>query len=228
MTLVAMQPTYLPWAGYFNLMARTERFVFLNNVQFDKPSWQMRNRILVGGQPHFLTVPTQGSQNQLIMDVAVDGAHWREKHSKLLEHTYGKHAFGRAMLDCVQPILCDASTDKLEALNMRLIEALSRNLELTPEFHRASSLPAEGKRSARLVSLCRHFGDEKYLSPAGSAEYIAEDRAFDQAGILVEFQRFQPKKYAQRKAPEFVPSLSIVDVVANLGWAGAAEYVRAA
>jgi hypothetical protein len=220
-----MQPTYLPWAGYFNLIGRVSSFVFLDDVQFAKPSWQMRNRILHRGSPHFLTVPTQGSRHQALSDVHLSGDTFRSQHQKTLEHTYGKHPYGREMLDAVLPVLSDLSLERLVDLNVALIVVLCRGLGLEPPSRRASEFGAQGKRSSHLLEILEACGERCYLSPEGSREYIAQERVLEAAGISVEYQDFVPAPYPQRGSDEFVPRLSIVDAIAHLGWAGARRYV---
>lgn len=228
MTTAIMQPTYLPWAGYFNLMARVDTFVFLDDVQFAKPSWQMRNRLLLQGAVHFITVPTQGSRNQRIREVQLAGEDFRGKHEKQLEHAYRKHPHGPALLDLVLPILRDRALTRLAELNVALIGAFADRLGISPRFVRSSELAPSGERSARLLHLLQLLNERDYLSPAGSAEYITEDAVLEQAGVRVEYQRFQPRPYSQKGAATFEPALSIVDVVANLGFDGARSYVSQA
>jgi len=228
MTTAIMQPTYLPWAGYFNLIHRAERFVFLNDVKFEKSSWQTRNRILLQGRVHFITAPTSGSRNQLICEVALAKGDFRSKHQRLLEQAYAKHPHGPELLEVVLPVLSDPCLEKLQDLNMQLILALCRALGVASEFLRSSELGPEGERSARLVSLLQKFGERDYLSPPGSADYIAEDGLLEPAGVRVEYQHFEPLPYPQRAATTFEPRLSIVDVVANLGFELGQKYVTQA
>lgn len=228
MTAAIMQPTYLPWAGYFNLIGRVQRFVLLNDVQFAKPSWQMRNRILLQGRVQFITVPTLGSRNQLISEVRLAPEDWRSKHQKMLEHAYAKHPHGAAALGAVLPVLADRGVDKLQDLNARLIASLCSALSIPAKLVWSSELAPEGQRSARLLGILNQLGERAYLSPPGSADYIAEDALLDAAGVQVEYQHFDPQPYPQRGAPQFEPRLSIVDVIASLGTAAARDYVMQA
>ena len=63
MKISIMQPTYLPWSGYFSMIKNADIFVFLDDVQFDKRSWQQRNRILLNKKETFLTVPVISKKN---------------------------------------------------------------------------------------------------------------------------------------------------------------------
>jgi hypothetical protein len=142
-----------------------------------------------------------------------------------LEHAYRKHPHGAAMLELVLPLLDDRSLVRLEQLNLALIRGFAARLELAPKFSCSSDLAPSGQRSERLLSILQLLGERDYLSPAGSAAYIAEDAVLEAAGVRVEYQRFEPLPYPQRGASQFEPALSIVDVVANLGFEGARAYV---
>lgn len=227
MKCAIMQPTYLPWSGYFNLIASVDVFVFLDDVQYERQSWQNRNRVLVGGKAHWLTVPAVRLElSQAFNTVRVDDTQgWRKKHLQLLEQTYGKHPHGPEALDVVR-MIADPAVTGLADLNMRLIREFSRRLGLAPRFARSSELGIQGQRSERLLKICEHFGCGDYLSPVGSAEYLAEDKVFDAAPVKLSFQKFKAEPYPQRKCPAFVESLSIVDVAANLGWDAARGYVQ--
>lgn len=223
-----MQPTFLPWSGYFYLMASAHEFVFLDDVQFAKPSWQMRNRILCRGAAYFVTVPTSGGRHQLLKDVRIADEPFRPKLCRLLEHTYGKHPFGGPLLELVVPILMNTELERLEQLNLGLIDALASALCISPKTHLARELAVPGKRSDHLVNIARELGATRYLSPPGSANYLAEDGAFEAAAIPVEFSCYEARPYPQRGTNEFVPQLSVIDVIAHLGFEEARRYVTEA
>ena len=89
---VIMQPAYLPWAGYFNLISKADIFVFLNDAQFEKHEWQNRNRILMNEAYHWITVPV--SRNGLdtkICEIKIsENQPWRKKHLSMIRQTYLK------------------------------------------------------------------------------------------------------------------------------------------
>lgn len=162
-----MQPTYLPWAGYFNLIAHSHHFVFLDEVKFEKSSWHTRNRIPFGGQETTLTVHTLGSRDQPLHQVAInDRVSWRKKHQRALEFAYAHSPFGKLALDAVIPHITDHSLSHLAQLNIAIIRHLSDLLGLETEFHRSSQMQAQGSRSGRLLSLLQQLGTQSYFSPA--------------------------------------------------------------
>ena len=222
-----MQPTYLPWSGYFNLIARAEEFVFLDDVQFSHQSWQQRNRIVVNGQPYVLTVPVLTSDRgpQLIRDVAVDDSkHWRKKHLRTIQQTYARHPFGREAVSLVEGTL-ESGGNRLAQINMALIGAFCQALGLQPSCHLSSELQVAGTRSERLLGMCRLFHADTYLSPRGSREYLEDDAVFTGSEVQVVYQDFDPPPYPQRGAAEFVSHMSIVDLLANVGFEQGRRYV---
>lgn len=226
MRCVIMQPTYMPWAGYLNLIAQADVFVFLDDVQFEKQSWQNRNRVLVSGAAHWLTVPVlrQHLSDKIHMIAVDDAQPWRRKHVELLRGSYARHPHRADMLALAEGILDPANT-RLCDLNIFVIRAIASALGLERRFVRSSTLGIGGQRSQRLVEICRHLDCDQYLSPNGAREYLAQDGDFDASGVQLVFQDFGAREYEQKGAPAFVSHLSILDVVANLGLQGARRYV---
>jgi hypothetical protein len=228
MTVCIMQPTYLPWSGYFNLIAQAKDFVFLDDVQFSHQSWQQRNRIVVNGQPYVLSVPVLTSDRgpQPICAVRVDESkHWRKKHLRTLQQAYAKHPFGRQAAALVEDAVGDGS-DLLMEINIAVIRAFCRAMGLAPAFHRSSELAVTGARSQRLLAICRLLAAQSYLSPRGSQDYLEEDGVFAGSEIALVYQEFNPAPYPQRGVSQFISHMSIVDLVANVGFEAGRKYVE--
>ena len=223
-----MQPTYFPWAGYFNLIRSADVFVFLDDAQFERGTWHNRNRVLVEGKAHWLTVPTIRERlGSALNEVSTDEKlAWRRKHISLLRQNYGRHAHGSEMLDLAEQAIGDVRDNLLASLNMRIIAECCRLLQIKTPLLRASELGVSGVRSLRVARICDHLKWEEYLSPPGALEYLLQDGFCSLTPARLLIQEFQPEPYAQRGATAFVSHLSIIDVVANLGWADAAGYVE--
>ncbi|MET0294202.1 MAG: WbqC family protein [Phenylobacterium sp.] len=220
-TAAIMQPTYLPYLGYFSLIAQADVFVFLDDVQFARRSWQSRNRILGAGGEVMLTVPVKKHDREtLIRDIEIaDDQPWRDKHLASIRHAYaGRPGFieGLAFLE---PRLAAQQQGKLADLTCAIAQDAAAELGLSPRFVRASQLAVVGRRSDHLLSICRAVGASDYLSPMGSADYMTEDAVFDGAGFPVRFLGFTPLEYPQRRG-DFTPYMSFVDALMNLGWSG--------
>lgn len=224
-TAAIMQPTYLPYLGYFHLIAAADVFVFLDDVQFARRSWQQRNRILGPGGETMLSVPVQkADRDAAICEIEVSDAEpWREKHLASVRHAYARRPFFAEGMAFLEAQLAAPATG-LADLNCGLIQAAAGQLGLTAEFVRASALAAPGHRSDHLLAICRAVGATDYLSPMGSHDYMEDDGVFADAGFPVRFQGFVEIPFPQGSEP-FTPYMAFIDAVMNLGWAGTRDLV---
>lgn len=216
-----MQPTYLPYLGYFQLMAASYVFVFLDDVQFARRSWQSRNRILTAQGELMLTVPVKKHDRDTpIHAIEIDDSQpWRDKHLAAMRHAYGKRPFFEEGWAFVSEQLARERDGKLADLTCGTAVAAAAKLDIHTRFVRASTLNADGARSEHLLNLCRAVEAEAYVSPMGSAGYMEEDGVFRDAGFPARFQAFQPEEYPQGPRP-FTPYMSFVDALMNVGWDG--------
>jgi hypothetical protein len=223
-----MQPTYFPWAGYYHLIDIVDVFVFLDDVQYERGTWQNRNRILLNGQSHWLTVPaTRQFLGQALNQITVDDKqNWRLKHTKLLSNAYAKHPYAKEMLESVASVL-NCEINKLSELNIWIISEFAKNMGITTRMLRSSDLGICGGRTERLIRICEYFDCDEYISPVGSAGYLADDGFVDKTEITLSFNNYSPCPYPQLNAKGFISHLSVVDIIANLGLRGASKYIRA-
>lgn len=222
-----MQPTYMPWAGYLHLMAGVDTFVYLDDAQYERSSWQNRNRVLVNGKECWLTVPVVREHlGAKINTVVVDDAiHWRRKQLTLLGHAYGRHVFGKPMLEMAERIL-DTSLCQLAELNIALLEDLRGKLSITTPILRSSELGIEGTRTDRLIDILDLIEAKEYVTPPGALEYLRQDHFVGRTNVRLLVHNFNAQPYPEKDSQSFISHLSILDVVANLGWAEAAKYIR--
>lgn len=221
-----MQPTYLPYLGYFRLIRDSDLFVFLDDVQFERRSWQQRNRILGPHGIKMLTVPVRHApQATLIKDIQLaEPERTAEEHKAALRLAYEGRPFASENLVFSDRMM--KPTPGLADLNISIIGAAKRLLDIDTPCLRSSKLQCGGKRSDRLLQICRRLGADQYLSTPGSADYLAADGVFAAAGVPVEFMDWKPQPYGQGH-PEFVPYMCFLDAVANVGWKGARALIDA-
>jgi hypothetical protein len=221
-----MQPSYLPWAGYFNLISEADVFVFLDDAQLQKNSWHNRNRLLVNHLPHWITVPVKRAtlKQKINNSMLADDKNWKQKHIKLLKHTYAKHSYFCDILELCN-MLDQGNFDNLADLNIQLIKWFLQKLDLTSKLYLSSELAIEGKRTERIIGILEKLEAKTYLSPQGAGEYLDLDDFINQTKIKLSYQEFKPPKYKQYRHDDYQSHLSIVDVVANIGWDEAKQYI---
>jgi len=224
--IAIMQPTYMPWSGYFNLMASVEDFVFLDDVQFEKNSWQNRNRIIQNGSEVMLTIPVENrNMTTLIKDVEVSFSRdWRKKHIMTIRQSYSKAPFKEEALGLIIPVLEKKNIFLME-YTVSFILSIMSALELDSKIHFSSNLEVDGKRSERLLSICNKLSISEYLSPMGSKTYLEADGLLSKCNVSVKYQQYYCFEYPQDKVKSFVPHMSILDLVANIGIKASKEYI---
>jgi WbqC-like protein family len=224
-----MQPTFLPWAGYFALLDECDSFVFLDDFQFSRRSFHHRNRLFSArGRVQWVTVPVQhrGTQSVSIIDSRpmMDQGFIRS-FSRLLQTAYGSSDW----FDHVGPTLTESIRSghrSLADLNIDLIHRICGLLCLEHRTLRSSEIETTGVRSTRIANLLRNVGARTYLAAPGSAAYMAADDVFPLPDVATLFQSYVPEPYPQRHAEEFVPRLSVVDALFQVGPERALEVVR--
>lgn len=216
--IAIMQPTFLPWCGYMALMDRVDEFVLLDSVQFERRSWQQRNRIKGPNGVLWLTVPviSRGLREQRIDEVRTDRSRDFDRSAmRTLDSCYQRAPHYAAVRDrLVTPI--GELPERLVDLTIPLLLALRDLLGIATPWVRSSSLSASGRKADLLVAICRERGADVYLSPPGSRGYLDGTDAFARAGIEVRYHEYDHPAYPQLWGA-FVPYLSVVDMLANVG-----------
>jgi hypothetical protein len=220
MRIAITQPTYLPWLGYFDLVDQVDKFVLLDTVQFEKQSWQQRNRIKTPTGLLWLTVPVvfRGRLSQRIVDVEIrDVEFWRD-HLRAVELNYRRAPFFDAYYPALSGLLPSASSGlRLAELTIGLFRWLAEALGIMTPVVRSSELTVNGKRTHLLAEICSLSGATTYVSPLGSADYLLSDLPIlTDRGVNVVFQHYEHPKYRQL-FPPFLSQASVLDLLFNEG-----------
>lgn len=219
MKVAISQPTYLPWLGYFDLIDQVDAFVILDSVQFEKQSWQQRNRIKTPTGLQWLTVPVifRGRLGQAIKEVEIRETDFWHDHLRAIELNYRRAPYFENYFDQLSSkVMCGPGT-RLADLNVRLIEWLMSVLGIQTKLIFASQLNQRGKRTELLANICVALGSEQYISPPGSAVYLlAEKEKLIRQNVELCFQRYEHPQYRQA-FPPFCPQASIIDLIFNEG-----------
>lgn len=223
MRCAIMQPTFLPWIGYFDLMSRVDVFVYLDNVQVEKQSWQTRNRIKTNQGELYLSAHIKNDNllNTNINAVAIDyGRRWREKHLRGISQAYSKSPYFKE----VMPLLDEwysADFQTLADMNIWFIEKVRQLLMIDTKTVRSSELSvSSGDRGDRLINICKAVDADFYMSPNGAACYIEADGLVDdflRNKIELAYQNYVHPVYPQQWG-DFLPYMSVIDLLFNVGY----------
>jgi hypothetical protein len=216
---VILQPSYIPWRGYFDLIHRAGVFVFYDDVQYDTRGWRNRNRVKTPRGPQWLTIPVnaRGAQTEHIpIDrIATAPQPWAQKHLETLRHVYGAAPHFAAYLPWLERVYADPPPLLADFTIATTID-LAGMLGITgTRFLRSSQLGIGGGKTERLVNIARHVGASTYLSGPSAKSYIEPER-FAEAGIALEYIDYDYPEYPQLYPP-YDRQVTILDLLFMTG-----------
>ncbi|HPB68773.1 MAG TPA: WbqC family protein [Candidatus Omnitrophota bacterium] len=218
MRISIMQPGYIPWLGFFELMARCDVFVILDDVSYTKRDWRSRNRIRTKQGWIWLTVPvlSKNRSGQLILETKINNdKNWRAAHLKCLEIHYSQSAYFKKYIHSFKD-LYSRDWELLIDLDMAIISFLAEALDIGTRVIRSSQLEILGLHgNQRILAICEKLQSRELYDSQGAKPFI-DLALFQEKGIRVEFQEFRHPTYRQVYAP-FLPFMSAVDLLFNEG-----------
>lgn len=212
--IAILQPSFIPWTGYFEQIYQVDTFIFYDDVQYTKNDWRNRNKILINGRESWLTIPVSYHGKTKINEVVIDETtKWRKIHLKTLHQYYGKSKYFDEIYSIIENNL--EKENNLSSLCINIVKDISNYLDFKTEFFLSSELNILGDKNKRLINICKHFGCDTYYSGLSAKSYI-DINLFCKNNIRVMFQDYKPLSYFQNNK-EFVPYLSILDVLFHYG-----------
>ncbi|MBN19325.1 MAG: hypothetical protein CL758_07640 [Chloroflexi bacterium] len=210
------QPGYMPNLGFFKKIQSSDIFVFLDDVQFSKDSFDNRNKIKTISDFDWITVPLQrpvyGKKlNQILIS---DSTNWIKKHSDLIYENYKSAPFFSSYWYEIKQIL-DRKFNSLIELNLNLINYFLKILEIPNETIKSSELKTSKTKTERLIEICKLLNASSYISGKGGKNYI-DETLFQKSNIDLTYENFIHPQYSQLHG-NFIENLSIIDLILNEG-----------
>lgn len=228
MKAVVLQPMYLPWMGYFGMIEQADVFVFYDDVQFNRDSWQQRNRIKVpkeSGRTEWLKVPVVKNFGQEIQAVEIkQNKEWKKDHLCIIKSAYGPEPVpygtnSAAYFDDYIPMFEDIYSQdwkSLRDLNVHLIQEITNKLSISDaDFYFSSDFNIGSSGTDKLIKTLRYIDADAYISGPGAKDYLNIDQ-FVENGISLYWHEFDHPEYDQLYG-EFKSHLSIIDALFNVG-----------
>ena len=238
MKVVIVQPFYFPWIGYFGMIDVADIFVFADDVQFVKQSWQRRNRIkTTDNKSKWITVPVNKNFGQMINEVSINNSitykqknkvlNWKEKHWDLISSSYAKAPYFDDYKDDIEEIFT-RDWELLVDLDIYINEKISKLLRLKiPHFIKLSDMDGlDGRKVDSILNICDYLGADVYISGPAARNYIDynEFQKFKQKNVDLYWFEFPHPVYPQIGA-DFIPYLSAIDLLFNTG-GKSRDYIR--
>jgi hypothetical protein len=217
---VILQPSYIPWRGYFDQIRRADLFIFYDDVQYDKHGWRNRNQIKTTAGKRWLTIPvhTAGATHGVaIKDVQIDWSKpWPAQHLKSLTASYARAPYFKQYLPLLQSFY-ERHDACISEFTIATTVSLAGELGVRDtRFMRSSELAGiGGTRTSRLIEILKRVGADHYITGPSARDYIATDE-FVSAGIELEYMKYEYPEYAQLYPP-YDPQVTVLDLLFMTG-----------
>src|SRR5690606_8483515 len=185
-----LQSNYIPWKGYFDIIARADVFVVYDTAQYTKRDWRNRNKIKTSTGAQWLTVPikTKGRRFQKINEAEVQDTFWVDKHLKSLEINYHKSPYFSRTMEWVYPLYsCFKEHKKLSIINKLLIKKVCEKLYIKTLIIDTKHIHIEGHKNHELLSMLHQLGKVSRYASGPAAKYYIDEDLFGRHGIKVEW-----------------------------------------
>ncbi|OUL88682.1 WbqC family protein [Paraburkholderia hospita] len=216
--IAILQSNYIPWKGYFDLIAAVDEFILYDDMQYTRRDWRNRNQIKTPQGVQWLTIPVQvkGKYHQKIRETEIDGTDWSSAHWKALAQNYRRSPHYAEIAEWLQPLYSSAPDRFLSALNRRFIEAVCNYLGIQTRITNSWDFTSMEGKTERLVDLCLQAGATEYISGPSAKDYIDDSMFSDNKVKLTWFEYSNYPVYPQLWG-DFTHNVSIIDLLFNCG-----------
>lgn len=213
-----LQSNYIPWKGYFDLIASVDEFVLYDDMQFTRRDWRNRNQIKTPNGVQWLSVPvkSKGKYHQSIRQTEIDGFEWAEMHWKTLVLNYRRAPHFSEIAGWLEPLYLQQRHQYLTDLNRTFLQAICRYIGVTTKISDSWNYTLVDGKTERLAEICRQAGATEYISGPAAKDYV-EPGEFERRGIkLTWFDYSRYPEYPQLWS-DFTHGVTILDLLFNCG-----------
>jgi hypothetical protein len=214
--IAIVQSNYIPWKGYFDMIAAVDEFILYDDAQFTKNDWRNRNKIKTPNGIEWISVPVGKNISRRIRDVELPSPGWQQKHWRTLESNYRRCPHFDEVASVFKPLYQGSEYRHLSELNRKLIEAVCEYLGIGTIISNSWEYTLTGGRTERLANLCVQAGGTKYISGPSARDYL-DERIFVERGINLSW--FDYAGYPEYPQPwgDFQPAVTVLDLLFNCG-----------
>lgn len=221
-----VQSNYIPWKGYFDLIAAVDEFILYDDMQYTRRDWRNRNQIKTPQGVQWLTVPVlvKGKYHQKIRETEIDGTKWAAAHWRALEQNYRRAPHFSEIAGWLEPLYLQVPYSHISQLNRRFIEAICKYLGINTEITNSCDyILVEGK-TERLADLCAQANGTEYISGPAAKSYV-DEQVFIEKGIKLAWFDYSGYPEYPQLWGGFTHGVTILDLLFNCG-KDASRYMR--
>lgn len=221
-----VQSNYVPWKGYFDLIAAVDEFILYDDMQYTRRDWRNRNRIKTPQGLQWITVPVEvkGKYAQTIFETRIADSDWAEKHWKSLELNYARAPHFSEVASWLKPLYLERDHSLLSEMNRSLIAAICAYLGIETSITLSSDYRLEDGKTERLAGLVRQAGGDAYLSGPAARDYL-DAEVFAREKIELSWFDYSGYPEYPQLWGDFEHGVTILDLLFNCG-SNAYRYMR--
>ena len=212
-----IQSNYLPWKGYFDLIKFVNELILYDDVQYTKNDWRNRNIIKTHQGNKWITIPVSKQHlSQKMYETKVANSLWQKKHWKTICQSYSKSHFFNETRDIFEELYLNTNEEYLSQINYNFIRTINSFLGINTKISLSSHFTLHGKKTERLVGLCKQTRAEEYISGPSAKDYLDEG-LFNEENIKVSWMDYSKYPEYNQLFPPFTHQVSIIDLIFNEG-----------
>lgn len=211
-----LQSNYIPWKGYFDIIAAVDEFIIYDDMQFTKNDWRNRNKIKTPTGLDWLTIPVGSDISRKIREVALPDNGWQEKHLKAIELNYGRAEYFNEIIELIKPVYLTQNIKTLTEFNRAMIELICNYLDIKTKISYSWDYKLCEGKTQRLVSLCQQAGAKEYISGSAAKDYL-DEAIFSKQNIKVSWFDYSGYQDYRQLWGNFEHGVSVLDLLLNCG-----------
>lgn len=213
-----VQSNYIPWKGYFDMIAAVDEFILYDDMQYTRRDWRNRNQIKTSQGLKWLSVPVcvKGKYHQRIRETEIDGTSWADSHWKSLVQNYRRAPHFNEISDWLEPLYRTPLPGQLSQLNRQFIEAICDYLSIKTVISNSWDYDLPQGKTERLAGLCAQAGGNEYISGPSAKDYVDEE-VFKERGIKLSWFSYTGYPEYPQLWGGFTHGVTILDLLFNCG-----------
>lgn len=221
-----LQSNYIPWKGYFDMIAAVDEFILYDDMQYTRRDWRNRNQIKTPQGVQWITVPVKvkGKYHQTIRETEIDGVEWQSAHWKTIAQNYRRAPCFDEVAAIFEPLYLQETYSSLSALNRTFIEAVCRYLDIHTKISNSWDYNLLDGKTERLADLCAQAGGTEYISGPSAKGYI-DAQVFAERNIKLTWFDYEGYPEYPQLWGAFTHGVTILDLLFNCG-KDAPRYMR--
>lgn len=216
--IAILQSNYIPWKGYFDIIAAVDEFILYDDMQYTRRDWRNRNQIKTPNGLQWLSVPVQvkGKYHQKIRETQIDVSAWQSSHWNSLKQNYKNAPHFDEIAKWLEPLYIKQCYSNLSQMNRTFIEAICEYLSIDTKITNSWDYELLDGKTERLADLCKQACGTVYISGPAAKDYVDEEVFINVNVELTWFDYSGYPEYSQLWG-EFTHGVTILDLIFNCG-----------